>query len=341
MKVYFPVLRWKKGERDALANLKPEVKDVIVPIIEFPYGCDCFDKKFTEFYKTAANDWGTNRPFYIDLSTVDYTEAPPETEHPVLIFLKATYEANLDAIPILRLDIEPELLNIISKAYTDHLFHNIALRITEDEDDTAPDYATQMLNSLGIEKTSVDLIIDLRNVSDGHVQAKLRVLRDLAHQFGREYRKRILISGAIPRELEIETDGQSFLPRYEWLLWRQAIQKEDLSDLLFGDYTTVVVDFVEIPYLGAPKTKYTLTESWFVQKGHKPRGKDDQRQRQSQTVVNSNFFRGENSSFGEYRINQCASGSWGPGNATNWVTIDVNQHITFVVSQVSSILGAP
>ncbi len=35
------------------------------------------------------------------------------------------------------------------------------------------------------------------------------------------------------------------------------------------------------------------------------------------------------------------SRDWNPENATNWVTTDVNQHITFVVSQVSSILGAP
>jgi len=68
-----------------------------------------------------------------------------------------------------------------------------------------------------------------------------------------------------------------------------------------GDYTTVPAEFVEIPYPGAPKIKYTLDNEWFVIKGHRPRRRENQRQNQAATIVNAPFFRGAEHSFGELR----------------------------------------
>lgn len=36
MTKYYPVLRWKKGEENALANTNPQLRENIIPIIEFP-----------------------------------------------------------------------------------------------------------------------------------------------------------------------------------------------------------------------------------------------------------------------------------------------------------------
>lgn len=338
MYVYFPVIRWKQGERDALRNLPTEIKMRIVPIIEFPYGCDCTDKKFTEFTKTVGTDWGPY-PFYIDLSTVDYADTSRHETHPAFGLLKDLYDSDLFAMPIIRLDVEQDLFDAFRLARTHMYFQHVGLRITRDADDSALQDAMDTLEKLGIEPTLADLIIDLGDVSTGHLPSTQRILRDIANQFGNSYRRRILVSGAIPQELDIERDSEDFLPRHDWQLWLEIHQKHELSDIMFGDYVTVPVNFVEIQYLGAPKAKYTLENKWFVQKGHRPRGRDDQRQVQARKIIEKNFFRGEQYSFGDQRISDCASGRWGPGNATNWVTNDVNQHITYVVSQVSSILG--
>lgn len=83
MTVYFPVLRWKLGERAALTYLAPSVKDQVTPIIEFPLGCDYNDSKLTNFCNTLLTDWGTNRPFYLDLSPVDFDGAPLGDDHPL------------------------------------------------------------------------------------------------------------------------------------------------------------------------------------------------------------------------------------------------------------------
>jgi len=341
MSIYFPVLRWKQGEQAALANLAPEVKERIVPIIEFPLGCGCEDRKFDDFCSNAIRYWGTDRPFYLDLSAVDYGGAPDGADHPALTLLRTAHQQRLLLIPIFYIDMDPDIFSIIQQAHSSGYFDNVALRINEDEEDAASSDATEMINSLGVREANVDLIIDLRDISRGHVRAKIRMLRDLVEQFGNGYRRKIVISGAIPNKLNIETDHSEQIHRYDWQLWRRAQSIQELSGLLYGDYTTVPAEFEEVPYRGAPKIKYTLEDRWFVIKGHRPRGRDNQRQEQAREIAGSSYFLGAGFSFGDSRIRQCADGEWGPGSPANWVTNDISHHITFVASQVSSIQHEP
>lgn len=343
MSIYFPLLRWKLGERSALANLTPAVKNQINPIIEFPPDCDYNDQKLLNFCDTTVNDWGINLPFFLDLSSVDYDGAPNGTNHPALALLGAAHQRQLTLLPIISLNMDPDLFIAIQQAYRSGYCSNIALRITEEEEDTAANDASEMIRDLGVKQSDVDLVIDLRDVSNGAIRVKIRSLNALVAQFGTGYRRSIVLSGAIPGDLGnyIGTDDDGYIPRHDWRLWLQTRRIQNLNHLLFGDYTTIPCEFRDIPYMGAPKAKYTLEEEWFVIKGHRARGRDNQRQMQALVIVNSNFYRGPQYSFGDNRIYQCSDGSWGPGNPTNWVTNDINQHITFVRNQVSAILAAP
>lgn len=341
--IYFPVLRWKQGEQGALANLSTVVKGQIAPIIEFPADCSCGDRRVTGFCATAVDDWGSGRPFYLDLSTIDYGGATEEDPHPALALLRAAHQQGLIPIPVINLAIDPDLLGAIRQAFTEGCFENAALRITEDEEETAADDALERMEDLGIQNEDVDLIIDLGDISnERHIRGIIRLVRDMVEQFGGAYRLTIVLGGAMPGQLgNIGTDSHVSIARHDWMLWSQLHRIHDLSHLFFGDYTTVAAEFVEFPYRGAPKIKYTLEDEWFVIKGHLPRARDTQRQDQSRAIADAPFFRGAHHSFGERRIRECADDIWGPGNATNWVTNDINQHITFVASQVSAILGAP
>jgi hypothetical protein len=342
MPIYFPVLRWKLGERGALTNLETTVKDQISPIIEFPPDCDYDDRKVADFCTNAINDWGAGRPFYLDLSAVNFDNVPTGIDHPAQELFRTAQQRNLEPIPIFNVNMDQELFVTIQQAYTDGLFRNLALRITENEEDTAADDAQEMMNDLGIDITDVDLIIDLRDVSNGAIQAKTRVLDTLVRQFGNDYHRSIVLSGAIPCIGDyVGTDANERIPRHDWRLWNHVHRLHNFEHLLFGDYTTIPCEFREVPYQGAPKIKYTIDDEWFVIKGHRARQRDNQRQTQALVIANAQFFRGDQYSFGENRIRQCADGVWGPGNSTNWVSNDINQHITFVVSQVPAILAGP
>jgi len=341
--IYFPVLRWKLGERSALHNLSLDVKEQIAPIVEFPLDCDFNDRKYTDFCDTAIQDWGINRPFYLDLNSVDFDNAPKGNNHPVLTLIRTAHEKQLIIIPVLNVGMEQDVFRAIQQAYKHRYFENIAIRITEDEEDTAPADVQRMLDDIGIRHRQVDLIIDLCDVSNVSIRAKIRGLHSLVNQFGKNYRRSIVISGAIPNQLDnyVVTDDEGHIPRHDWALWIQARRSDNLTHLLFGDYTTITCRFQEVPYQGAPKIKYTLNDQWFIIKGHRSRQRDNQRQEQSLVIASSPFFRGTQNSFGDMRIRQCSDGIWGPGNPTNWVTIDINQHITFVTFQVSAILAVP
>lgn len=342
MTIYFPVLRWKLGERSALANLAPDVKQHITPIIEFPIDCDYNDRKVTDFCETAASSWGTDQAFYLELSTVDFTSAPIDEEHPALKLFQTSNEKGLQIIPVINPNMDPDLFLAIVQAYNEQLFETVSIRINENDDDQAIADATDMLTRLNLNREDVDLIIDLGNISNGAVQAKIRILNTLLNAIGNNYRKTIVISAAMPSDLQdyIGTNEAKELPRHDWQLWLRVLNNPNTSYILFGDYVTIPYVFREVSFQGAPKIKYTLENSWYIIKGYRPRGRDNQRQQQSQQIINSSFYRGQNYSFGDQRIYECANGTWGPGNPTNWVTIDISQHITYVVFQVSSAISA-
>lgn len=343
MAIYFPVIRWKQGERCAIANLSPTVKRQISPIIEFPIGCDYTDPKIRDFCETAISDWGIDQDFYLDLSAVDFTASPAEEEHPALSLFRTVHAQRLQTIPVINPNMDPDLFTAIQQAHNEGLFGSIAMRINENDDDLILAEVSDMISNFGLTRESVDLIIDLVDISSGAVQAKMRVLNTLISYFGTNFRNTIVLSGAIPSNLQeyVGTEEETELPRYDWQLWQRARSHPNTSHVLFGDYTTIPCEFREVPFQGAPKIKYTLDNSWFIIKGYRPRGRDKQRQQQSQRIINLDTYRGQNYSFGDRRIYECANGDWGPGNPTNWVTNDVSQHITYVTSQVSAAIAAP
>lgn len=341
MSIYYPVLRWKQGERTALQNLSANIKSQVCPIIEFPLDCEHDDKKVIDFCQRAVNNWGTEQPFYLDLSHIDYTNALAEDEHPALSIFRESDALGLLLIPVINTDADPELLSVIYQALGEDLFKNVALRINENDDDSSINDEIAQIYSSGVAPSRLDLIIDMLDVSSGAIQAKIRILSALINQIGCQHRDTIVISGSFPGRLDeyVGTDDSAFIPRYDWQLWNRARDSANLARIKFGDYTTIPCEFREVPFRGAPKIKYTRDNDWYVIKGHRQRGRDNQRQSQAQKIIGSEFYRGADYSLGDNRIHACANGDWGPGNPANWVAIDVSQHITYVVSQLSSTPG--
>lgn len=334
---YFPLLRWKQGEQGALQNLGATIKSQIAPIIDFPDNCSCTDNRIVNFPRDLAACWMPEQDFYIDLNDVEvetYNGA-----HPFLDLLSTLHAQSFSPIPIIRTDSDADTITAIATALRENLIHHIAIRIFQDETDQADSELEEILNVLDIAPENCDLILDFENLSNGRITANLRLLQSILTQFDNNYRKKILLSGAFNPSL-VDTDSYAQIPRHDFSFWQQANQQIE-SELQFGDYTTVQVELVESRFQGAPKIKYTQNQHWYVIKGHRSRGRDAQRQQLSQHIINQPFYRSQTFSFGDLRIFQCAHSNWGPGSAANWVTNDVNQHITFVVNQLTSIAGAP
>ncbi|MHB9131679.1 MAG: beta family protein [Armatimonadota bacterium] len=335
MAIYFPVLRWKMGERHALRYLAPTIKDKISPVIEFPPNCKMHDDKIGSFCNDALKDWGAGRPFYLDTSYIDncgFSSAD--------ILLDAK-QKQLCCIPTYNMEFGGNSLGTVLQAISSGHCAHIAIRVTENVSGSQIADIAAALQTVKIEKDKVDLIVDMRHTANGSIQAKARLLQSLIKDLGNNYRQSILVSGAFTLE-QIKTDSYGLVNRYDWELWKTARQLPGLGGLLYGDYATVVCEFRDSPFRSSPKAKYTIDEQWFCIKGHKTRARNEgQSIQHAAAIVGKSFYRGKHYSYGDDKIHQIANKKCTSGNATTWVTNDVNQHITFVVSQVSSTPPVP
>jgi len=339
MILYAPVLRWKKGEQDALHFLSSEVKSKITPIIEFPLNSEINSERLEKFVDSACKCIGNETPFYIDFSNVKIND---NSDNALLLKLfRDAHEKLLKFKPILNTHTTSNIINTILKAKNDGCFDSVAFKMFENTDDNSMKaFINNLLSQLHMNKRETDLIVDLGAIANNNSTSKERTLNTIIRNIGQDFSTTIIIGGAIPQNNDfVDTDSSASIERFDWLFWRKIHSQESLNRICFGDFTTTPYKLVDIHYRGAPKIKYTLDDKWFVLKGHRPRSADTQRRTQSGIILSQPFYRGENYSFGDLRIYQCANGIWGPGNSTNWVTNDINQHITFVVYQMSSILA--
>lgn len=334
MELYFPVLRWKQGEREALRNLSQPVLDKIVPIIEFPPNCKPNDQKISTFPQSALSDLGAGKTFYLDISYIDECGISSAS------LLDDIFARGLQCIPVHNLQNGRGSLATIIQLFTGRQCSSFAIRVSDNVSDAEIDYTLATLQQHGIAHEEIDLILDMRDLCNGAVQAKLRMVRMLTKRLGTDFHRTIMLAGAYPQEV-IKTDNHGLLPRYDWALWKDARLTADLSHVLFGDYTTIICEFRESDHPGAPKIKYTTEDHWFVVKGNRRGPQKPQRISQATTVVSSPFYHGAQFSYGDMRLGQCSAGAWGPGSTSNWVAIYVSQHIAFAVSQVSAILRVP
>jgi hypothetical protein len=334
MELYFPVLRWKQGEREALRNLSQPVLDKIVPIIEFPQNCVPNDRKITTFPQSALSDLGTDKSFYLDISYID------ECGISSARLLDDIFTRGLQCIPVHNLQNGRGSLATIIQLFTGRKCRSFAIRVSDNVSDAEIDYTLATLQQYGIAHEELDLILDMRDLCNGAVQAKLRMMRMLTQRLGTAYHRSIVLAGSFTKDA-IQSNSQGWVNRYDWALWKETRQSSDLAHVWFGDYTTVICEFRDSEYRGAPSIKYTTDDHWFVMKGNLRERQHPQRIAQSSTVVSAPFYRRQPFSFGDLRIGQCATGVWGPGSTSNWVAIDVSQHIAFAVSQVSAILRVP
>ena len=161
----------------------------------------------------------------------------------------------------------------------------------------------------------------------------------------------ILAMTCFPENLSSISTGESkFFERYELKLFQKVLREvnNDIkSKLIFSDYgvtkfTDTELDFSKMRYGPLPKIRYTTPDHYWVLKGAKNRITDEwirSRQDMAIEILESEYYYGENFSFGDLEIKERALGKKGPGNNTNWVTIDANHHITVVIQQLSNLFG--
>lgn len=198
----------------------------------------------------------------------------------------------------------------------------------------------------GVEPGALDLIVDYQHIERRSiVSLREEVLEFLSLQppsfeIGA---LTILGSSALSSVAAITVDGVGSVERKELQLWT-AIQFElaGTRNLHFGDYGIVNPKFVLAgPNLNAnAKIRYTRGGNTIYFRGHglyNP-SRFDQYHALASKVVNSEYYMGSATSFGDQFLLDCSRREVGTGNLATWVKVDTNHHVEVTSSQTVYIL---
>ena len=340
--LYVPILKWCKGEQEALKNLTSEQKLKIIPLLEIT---DIVEPSiFIRHLKDCFNGL-----VYIDT----YIAAEDDRDY-LLSLISELSDNNVEAVPILYY----EDLALNFKLFISSV-NRFAIRIPVPGEIDTPEYKDifNQIESLKSENLQFDIILDLSTISDGREARNqyMEVREILESNFiGKSFYSSIIIAAtSFPENLsKLEAGNDLEIKRYDFMIYKKLLETDSIKSLLpnliYSDYgvtkfTDFDIDFKYLRYGVLPKVKYTTEESYKILKGKKDRatrtmirGYKDL----AKEVCNSDYYYGENFSFGDLEIKEraYALNKKGTGNSTNWVTIAANHHIAVLVEQLSNIL---
>lgn len=132
-------------------------------------------------------------------------------------------------------------------------------------------------------------------------------------------------------------DSTGKVIRKELLVWQAMRIGYPNVRWVFGDYGVRgpnTAEDVISPHTNG-KIRHTISQSYYVVRGHSVQQADKgaQMHKLAKTVVDSAYYMGEDFSWGDARIMACSKGEF-KGNSTDWIAIDTNHHLAWVVAEV-------
>lgn len=325
---YVPILKWKLGEQTALRELSNEFSSLIIPLIEITPE---FNVKKLD---TAFSCW-SNKLYYFDVLSECYENDPK-------IYLKILDQLNHDyAIPVLKHTDSLDLIN-----YTTKLSNNgIAIRITTNYMDTLN---TNMLNILQeISPTDIDIILDFKYIGNTLLSSLYSSFLNIISSIPNvsDYRNIIISSSSFPKDLAgIPRDNINHFNMLEWHFYTEYISRyanENNFNIIYSDYCICNPSYTEfLPYMKPSfNIRYTHIGEFLIIKGNLISNgglNNENVSRVCNTLVSSNFFTGEQYSWGDnYIYNHRLINQPSYGNLTTWRAICTNHHITHIVKLLS------
>jgi hypothetical protein len=352
---YVPVLKWKMGEYQALSRLDEDTKSRVIPLIEIPLPGYDFEAKqvkkthadhLKDFGKRLSSKWDRRRCF-IDLKYLD-TSSRVGNQHCLTHIFNQTVEHGCDAVPVLTVQSDAAFLKAASQIPTIDE-QGLALRLSGDDfdDPKLPEKIAKISDTVGVSWGEIDVIIDLctpdyipKSGFRSALGARLRLVPRL-----NKSRSIVVVGTSYPELLAAYKEEEQFIPRREWVGYKDFVQSLDESARIptFGDYAVAHPAAVELdmrfvkPFA---KLRYTLEDKWYLAIGKAVRTAGfDQYRDMCAELVEKEFFDGRDFSAGDEYIEDCAQGSVPTGNLSTWVWVATNRHITKTVSDLSSFHG--
>lgn len=356
--MYFPILKAKDAEFNALLEAKKHVMSNMIPLFDVP--------KFNPELKKYINDPHAKATFLSEVSLkigklrsgmatmfdTYHWQNPDEKiesgEHHLSYLYNTLKNQGVIAIPVVgydRWDDEEYRLALRSIART-HI-GQFCLRLDRFafEDVGDPEHfherLAEILNYLEIVPTNCHVILDLQDLSEqaiADIISHFDSLFSAIHVYG--FSSYSIAGCSLPNSIDkaVKTkDSTGSILRREMLLWKYAREKYPSYAIYFGDYGIRGPSTTESGYGNTnAKIRYTIDNEFFIVRGHvikKPIG-GFQHCDLARILVNSEHYLQPEFSWGDNEIMRCSKNVIG-GGSTTWIKIDTSHHIGYVVTEIA------
>lgn len=258
---YYPIIKWKKGEQEALKNVNISYEN-FYPIIEIVDECSP-----NEFFTALALYY--SGPIYFDVSRFD-------TEY-LNSYINFTAEQDIPAYPVLYID------HFIGSSL-DNLPNKFSVKIPIPVDFEGPTFEEILDILSSFQNNEINLILDAGEVIESRVANSTydlycRIISDNIDILS-QFENIIICLTSFPEQLSIDSGEDMAYKRYDILIYKKIIEKYMDSELQekiqYSDYgvtkfTETELDFSKMRYGILPKVKYTTDKQYIVKKGEKDR----------------------------------------------------------------------
>lgn len=337
---YWPMLRARRGELEALAHLCPTLVPLVTPVLQVAATARGPVDAAVRF----VQDLRDRPPAGLNVA-VDLAELPDDADSGRSIpGVVATWLADrkISMLPVLRLGDSGHRLAGHGAAARLHL-DRAAVRFRPDE--CAPGAAEalaavhRVCQRSGLAPEQCDLLIDLDAVgSRAAAQEAETAVRRIAGWLRRlPWRSMSVIAGAMPPSLAgLPTDEPVRLWRWDRALWGRVA---DLG-LAFGDYGVVSPAPAPVDTGGSsPTIRYTADDVWWIYRWARRGGRSDDRcYSLCHALVAADHWpaAGAAYSWGDHEIARRARYAPGPGTPSSWIAWGTSHHLAHVARSLAA-----
>lgn len=356
--MYFPILKARQGELNALTHCSPGTLAELRPIIELheqdtdqldaPGQVELLAKSVTKLEKAWPQGRGTA---FLDAAGIE-----PDVEDESFVgltprLLKRLADEDLSSsssfAPVLRLSDSDALRRSVAELGPQELCIRIG---AEDLDNVVAPIdvlAEALAADAGVPVQSVDVILDFGAVeNDGHLAMAARLARFVLPMLASGgWRSLAVGAGAFPVNLsDVSAFTTGTLPRRDLILWESIGNFQLLREIDFSDYAvTHPLLPVGQAFAAPPQIRYTHGSDWLALKGLRT-----DRRGHAQFYDLCAQLRRElgdrvtprEASWGDRYFHDAADrgegvdNGVGPGNAATWRAIATSHHLAYVVNDL-------
>jgi HTH-type transcriptional regulator/antitoxin HigA len=358
---HLTILKANQGEAKALANLDARTAAKVLPLLEVGRLTDDIrQRKYIRASRTPTMvhvDRVLQRfgPVLRDRAAlVDGYHWPANAraengQHIIAYMFQRLEQVGVQAIPVVGYDRWENIeYQLGIKSITPRRDGQYCIRLDDDAlNDTAePEHfqgnILSIVEGVGLDPESSLVLLDFGDISTG--QQSINGLVSVATSAIRQLQKfgfnRFASAGcSLPNSINLAADRDSIATvlRKEMILWQTLRLEFPNTEIISGDYGVRGPTTTEIhtKYING-KIRHTIKQQTFVVRGHAfvvDGGNHQQMRHLAALLVKTPHYLGEQFSWGDGQIAQCNRGLI-VGSPGDWIAIDTNHHLTFVVQEV-------